>query len=300
MKCFRSLIALFAILFLVMSMSDSVNAAKRSSVKASTHATWLWHTSKIVTEQKEVLSFLKSQDVNTLYLQINQEIPISEYQEFIIESNKIGVRVQALDGAAEWITPNHKGPEQFLKWVASYQNVSTSLQDFSGIHLDVEPYLLTQWTTDYQTTINQYQNLLLSVKSQAKNMQLPVYADIPFWFDEYFYSNAKFGKGLLSEWVIKNTDGIAIMAYRNFTQGQNGILALTASETNFAAKANKKVVISVETEQMDEIPYLSFYQSSQEEMNAKLAEVNKHYQNTTSFDGLAIHHYVSWKKLAEK
>ncbi|ANC78646.1 hypothetical protein ABE65_018330 [Fictibacillus phosphorivorans] len=300
MKNYRSFFALFAILVLVISMSSNVNAAKKTSTSnKKTYATWLWHTNKIVTEPEEVLSFLKAQKVNTLYLQINQDIPVSTYQEFLSKANEIGVSVQALDGGPDWIEPGHIGPKQFTNWLSSYQKEASKSEKFTGIHLDVEPYLLKEWNTNYQITVKRYQDLLESSKMFAKKMRLPLYVDLPFWFDEHNYSNSEFGKGKLSEWVIRNTDGISIMAYRNFTQGQNGILALTSSEVKFATKVNKKVVISIETDNVDELSYLSFHHLSHDNMKSTLDMVEQSYQREKSFDGFAIHHYVSWKSLTD-
>jgi hypothetical protein len=285
---------------MVMTLTNHVSAAKESSIENRTYATWLWHTDKIVTEQNEVLTFLKSQKVNLLYLQINRDIPISNYQKFIKKARFIGVQVQALDGAPDWVIPTNNKPQAFIDWLSHYQKVSAKSERFSGIHLDVEPYLLDEWKNDYQLTVYRYQDLLVKTRAEAKKMRLPIHADVPFWFDEQFFSNKRYGTSRLSEWVIRVTDGISIMAYRNSSKGQNGILALTASEINFAKKVNKKVVISVETHELSELDYLSFYHLTEQDMRNTLTEVYTSYQKLKSFGGFAIHHYESWKKLVNK
>ncbi|WP_137791918.1 amidase [Bacillus sp. E(2018)] len=281
-------------------MSNDVYAAEKRRLQTNkTFATYLWHTNKIVTEKKDVLNFLQRKSVHTLYLQIDPDLQMSKYQEFIKEAHRIGVRVQALDGAPDWIDPNHRGPEQFMNWLANYQAKASNSEKFSGVHLDIEPYTISEWNTDNDLIVNQYQDLLNHIKLFANQINLPLYADIPFWFDVHFYSNKTFGKGRLSEWVIRNTDGISIMAYRNFTEGQNEIVALTASEVRYAKQMSKKVVIAIETNQIDDVPYLSFSHLTQQDMYHTLTKVNDHYYKEKSFDGFAIHHYSSWKQLTD-
>ncbi|MGA4722116.1 amidase [Fictibacillus nanhaiensis] len=296
----KGFICLFVIVSLVISMASPIYATDKRRLQTNkTFATYLWHTNKIVTDKKDILNFLQSKGVNTLYLQIDPNIQMSKYQQFIKDALKIGVRVHALDVAPDWIEPNHKGPEQFMNWLANYQLKASNSEKFSGIHLDVEPYTLTEWDTNHEEIVNRYQDLLINTKLFANQIKLPLYADIPFWFDEHFYSNNRFGKCSLSEWVIRNTDGISIMANRNFTDGQNGILALTASEVRYAKKMNKRVVIAIETDQIDDAPYLSFSHLTQQDMYHTLTKVNDHYYKEKSFDGFAIHHYSSWKQLTD-
>jgi hypothetical protein len=117
----KGFICLFVIVSLVITMSNPIYAAEKRRLQTNkTFATYLWHTNKIVTEKKDVSNFLQRKNVNTLYLQIDPNIQMSNYQEFIKEAHKIGVRVQALGGSPEWIEANHKAPEQFMNWLANY------------------------------------------------------------------------------------------------------------------------------------------------------------------------------------
>jgi len=241
-----------------------------------------------------VLNFLKAQKITDLYLQIIRAIGIKYYQSFISDASKLGISVHALDGDADYITQAGKPSlDAFFSWLANYQRVSKSNEKFKGIHLDVEPYILQQWNSFRNETIFKYQTYLIYVKKQSNFLKLPVTHDIPFWFDEIQYSNNN-GAGNLAEYVIKNSFGVTIMAYRD--KGQQ-IIDIVSNEMIIAAKYGKNVTVAVETNRSSEASYITFYEEGKSYMNQQLSIVKQQYNNNSSFNGLAIHDYNGWKTL---
>ena len=101
-----------------------------------------------------------------------------------------------------------------FNWLHTYNENSTESEQFSGVHLDVEPYLNSGWSLHQAQTIESYQALIMKASEKASQLQLTLEVDMPFWFDEVQYNN-QFGKGLLADWVIDHTDSVTIMAYRD-------------------------------------------------------------------------------------
>lgn len=282
----------FVLMLFLCLPSFTIGEAKKPIITS----TWLWNTYEIVTNEDEVLLFLQQQHVTDLYLQINRDIEISVYQRFIEKASAIGVKVHALDGDPNWATRHgYKLYEPLLHWLRHYDNISIEGQRFSGIHLDVEPYLLTDWNRNQKATIEFYQRFVLDFQKLAKDLELEFALDIPFWFDEIHYNNKKYGRGLLSEWLIDQTDLVTIMAYRNFALGKNGIIDLVKTEIDYASESGKKIVIAVETEPSHEGSHISF--SDITTLEQEVEKVMDHYKQSSSFRGVAIHHYNSWKQL---
>ncbi|WP_026695863.1 hypothetical protein [Peribacillus kribbensis] len=264
------------------------------SVKASmteTHATWLWNPWVLVDDEAGTLEFLEKKNVNKVYLQIDREIPDAVYQSFIEKASANGINIYALDGGPGWVAPSgYTSLDQLMNWVKMYQNSSSPAQRIAGVHLDVEPYLYSGWSTNQAATIKNYQSLFSKASSSTSALGLPLEADIPFWFDEITYKNT-YGKGNLAEWIIAHTDSVTIMAYRDTAPS---IIQLAENEVALAEKYKKPLVIGVETDQTSEGSTLTFYEEGEAYMNQELAKVSSHFFGAPGFGGIAVHHVGSW------
>ncbi|KOP78343.1 amidase [Lysinibacillus sp. FJAT-14745] len=257
-------------------------------------ATWLWDTTKIVEDESGVLSFLESKHINKLYLQINSDIASNYYKSFIDKATAKGIKVYALDGSASWVSAEgYEMQDQLFDWLHTYNENAAATEQFSGVHLDVEPYLNSGWSLNQGNTIESYQALLTKAKEGTEQLQIPLEVDMPFWFDEIAFSN-QYGNGILAEWVIDQVNSVSIMAYRDTAKD---IIKIVENEIEYAQKVNKSVVIGVETGASDEGKNITFYDNGEAYMNKQLARVHQHYANKTSYSGFAIHHVDSWMNM---
>ncbi|MCP2034379.1 hypothetical protein L1279_001362 [Planomicrobium sp. HSC-17F08] len=280
-----------AVLLVMMVFSYGLSGEAATEVRA----TWLWNPWNLISDEAGTLAFLESKNVNKVYVQIDRDIPADVYRGFVEKASAKGMDVYALDGAPVWVAKKgYTSQDQLMVWLKSYQAGSSNLQKFAGIHLDVEPYLYSGWSTNQKATILAYQNLLIKAKASASSLALPLEADMPFWFDEVSYNNT-LGRGLLAEWVIANTSSVTIMAYRDTAPF---IIDLVKSEVDFAAKYGKSTVIGVETAPTDEGDAISFFEEGEAYMNSQLAEVQAHYAGTPGYGGIAVHYIDSWKTMA--
>ncbi|WP_409303504.1 amidase [Peribacillus sp. SCS-155] len=267
------------------------------SAKASvpeTQATWLWNPWMIVDDEAGTIAFLEEKNVDKVYLQIDRDIPLTVYQSFIEKASGKGMMIYALDGAPSWVGPTGSTSlDQLMNWLKTYQNAASSIQKFTGVHLDVEPYLYSGWSTNQASTVKAYQTLIIKAKNSTASLSLQLEADLPFWFDEISFKNT-YGKGNLAEWVIGNTSSITIMAYRDSAPL---IIDLVKNEIAFAAKYNKQAVIGVETDQTNEGGMLSFFEEGEAYMNQELAKVKSFYAGTSGYGGVAVHHVGSWQTM---
>lgn len=298
MNIMKKAFVLVLILCMLEGMTVTMNHQKTLAMKKTEPlSTWLWDTSVLAADAAELLTFMEQNQVTDVFVQINKTIPARVYKNFIKKASSKGINVHALDGAPNWVSNQGLMLERsFFSWVNQYQLKALPEEQFSGIHLDVEPYLYSGWTSQYAKTVFAYQSLLIDSKQSAQALGLPLTVDIPFWFDEKSYSN-KYGKGKLSDWVIANTDSITIMAYRDGALGPNGIIEAVKNEMNDAALQNKKVSIGIETVKSSEGNYVSFYEEGQSYLAEQLGMIEARYQNLSSFNGFSVHSIHSWMNM---
>ncbi|WP_244093901.1 amidase [Jeotgalibacillus sp. R-1-5s-1] len=282
---------------LVMVLMMGMLSGMASEAKAQTYskATWLWNPWSLVDQQEEILQFFQARQVNKVYLQIDQDLSPTVYQLFISKASSQGIAVYALDGAPDWAAPKgYLAQDRLFSWLTKYQASSLPIQQFEGVHLDVEPYLYSGWNSKRGAVIKAYQNLYIKAGNQSTQLGIPFEADLPFWFDEIKYNNT-FGSGKLSDWVQKHTDGVTIMAYRDTA---DLIAAFSEHELKTGQSLGKAVTIGVETGHSYEGNNITFHEEGEMYLNQELEKVQGKVSGYKSFSGFAIHHTDSWMRLA--
>ncbi|SDO24672.1 hypothetical protein SAMN04488053_109113 [Alkalicoccus daliensis] len=275
-------------------MLTSTGALSVFASSSETKATWLWNPWMFVQDEAGTLAFLESKKVNKVYVQVDRDVPMQSYRSFIEKATAKNMKIYALDGAPDWAA--NKGDRHLntmMKWVGDYQKQAPAAAKFSGIHLDVEPYLLSGWKKNQARTVLDFQKLLMNGKQQAAAMNLPMEADLPFWFDEISYNNT-YGKGNLAEWAIEKMDGITLMSYRDSAPM---LIEIVKQEMAFGQKHSTPITVGVETMKSYEGNQVSFFEEGEAYMNQQLELVKKHYGGNSAFGGFAVHHVDSWKTL---
>ncbi|MHC1684878.1 MAG: hypothetical protein AB6733_18375 [Clostridiaceae bacterium] len=292
MKLFR----FFTILILVLNFNFPIKVQAYNNAPLST---WLWNTGDIVQNSDKILKFSSTKGVKVIYLQVNYDISTNAYKTFISKASSQNISVQALNGSPNWIFPNGQATQKrFFDWLTNYQNSARESEKFKGVHLDVEPYVNTLYEKSPNIVIEGYQSFLLSSINRSNLLKLPMNIDIPFWFDEVKYSN-KYGSGILVDWILRNVKQVTIMAYRNTSTGNNGIIKLISNEMNLAKKYNAKITVAVETHKSSEGSHISFYGMGQTKMQQQLDMVYNYYRSYSSFSGFAVHDINNWMLLGK-
>ncbi|WP_049681302.1 hypothetical protein [Peribacillus loiseleuriae] len=296
----KKLIHLLCGIFLMLHVFPgmAVAADSKYTYQNSTNlSTWLWDTSRIVSEPDTVINNLVLHHVNDLFLQIDTTIEQQVYREFISKATVNGIRIHALDGAPEWLT-DQKMQNAFLKWLNSYQKAALADEKFKGIHLDVEPYEHEQYEVKPHDLLVRYQSMMITMRNQANTLNLEFGIDIPFWFYGVMYNN-KYGKGNMAEWLCKHVEFITIMAYRDTGAGTDGIIGISAAEMKLFHKYNVKGTIAVETGRLaEDYKFVTFYEEGKDYLYEQLNLVYKHYNAEPALYGIAIHHYDSWMAMS--
>ncbi|WP_078551491.1 hypothetical protein [Bacillus alkalicellulosilyticus] len=260
-----------------------------------TFATWVWDSQLLVHEHEAILSFSEQQNIGALYVQIDQTLPFETYQSFIALANEKNINVFALDGAPEWIhTPEWK---DLLAWIYDYSATSNPNQQFTGIHLDIEPYLLPDWEENPEQVILDFQTVIQHV-STGMPPEMEFELAVPFWFSTMTYDN-RHGMGSLGRWLVQSADQLSVMTYRTDLLGENGLIELFDPFLQLAKEENKKVRIAIETIEIDN-ERVSFYYHHQSKLDETIRELLYFYKKQSHFTGIDVHHYQSWRDLLER
>jgi hypothetical protein len=303
-KEFRILL-LMSCLILCLSTACSTKAAAVGSVEpvdsyASIHgnldrpvrATWVWDTTQIRNGAQDVLNFAAENSINTIYLQINRDVKIPEYKNFIRLARAQHIAVDIMDGRSAWGLTESRGQiASFMDWIESYQAQALSNEKFAGIHLDIEPHVHPQWKTNQASVITQWQGNVDYIVERASAMKMPVAADLPFWLDNYKIPGSTMA---VSSWMIRKFDSITIMAYRDTAAA---IYSVAKDELIDAASVGKKISIAVETKQSKEGDFITFFEEGDAYMEQQLKLVEQMASVHASFNGFSVHEYSSWKTL---
>ena len=270
------------LLILFLPHSEKVNQNK---------ATWLWDASLIRSEPEEIVSFSVNHGITTIFLQIQQDVQEEEYRRFISAASREGIQVHALDGHPEWAYEN--GREEGLKllsWLEAYNRAASPEERFQGVQLDVEPYVLKRWDREQAQVVKEWSANMEAWVQEAERIALPLSAAVPFWLDSVPGPEGN-PDGSFSRWMIKRTDSIAIMAYRD--SGEQ-MYELSKEELEQADELGKSVWIGMELAHTDEGEHLTFYAKSRGEMEDEAERAASLGSEHPSFAGIAVHHYQAW------
>jgi hypothetical protein len=283
-------------------VSLPANAGITNQVYAATvdrpvyKATWLWNTSSLFQSMENTFQILQQNGVNLVYLQVDPDVRASDYSSFIREASARGIEVHALGGAPDWIVQDKQiKVYKLIDWVKTYNNSVPAVEQFKGIHLDVEPFVLQAWYADTDTMLGLWRDTVSGFVEEMKieTPNLIAGADLPVWLEKFNVPDGQGGRTTLSNWMIHKLDQSTLMAYRD---NAADIISSITIELAEAEKNGKPVIVAVETLQSSEGP-ISYYEKGRSQMMRDLSTVDETLRSRTPYAGYAFHDYDGWNRL---
>ena len=315
----RTITLCFAIAISVLVLC-CVSVAPRRSAVAAPRAIWIWEDDAIrMLDEDEALreieNFLDRQHISTMYLYADEyhgrNILMNDpekYRKLIANAHARGFKVFALLGSAYLRTEEYILPEKRQAAVRMFGSVLDFNRDttdaserFDGVNIDIEPYLLDDWSSARERRGRQYLDLsaeFMRMKA-AVGSSLLVGPAMPFWFDGIEDVEWKGQRRKLNEFVQDIYDYVAIMDYRNVAEGSDGIVSHAQDELDYADRMNKKVMIGVETLQTTPAK-VTFFGKGAQYFEAQLALAEAAMTQHRSFGGFVVHHLKSYRVLVEE
>ena len=254
---------------------------KTTAASKLNQALWVWNTAELLAskeQQQELVDFAKREGFTDLFLQLQGagqgrrpqgEIApdAARWRPFLSLLSRSGVRGHALDGFNRYaLREFHEAVLRTVENVIRYNRSVQPDEAFQGLHYDVEPYLIAGFSGPARGRIlDSYLELLQKIVAKTRPAGLRSGVDIPFWFDgRDEFTGQRFSvefRGIskpVSEHVIDLVDTIAVMDYRSYAFGADGLLALARGELEYAAKSGKHVFVGLETTHLPDEDLLDF------------------------------------------
>ncbi|WP_103107035.1 hypothetical protein [Brevibacillus reuszeri] len=254
--------------------------------------TYIWRAETIRTEKDEILAFAKENDVNLLYVRIDMQQPISMYRDFVRGAKAAGIEVHAMGGHPIWALTESRGKIlKLVNWVKAYNQEVSSAEQFHGVHLDIEPYVMPVWREKKEAVLRQWMgNIEAFVEATKHETNLEASVDLAAWLDKTPTPGQP--DKPFAHWMMEQMDHTTLMAFRDHAEG---IIGLVENQMKYAQSIDKKLVVAVETKESHEGDFITFYEEGRGEMNRQLELVTKALEGYSSFMGQAIHAYEYWK-----
>lgn len=269
---------------LVSIMTSVINVPK---------GTWIWDSHIIKQDQEKIINFAKMNSVTSFYLQVNRDIDPAIYEEFIRKAHSEGILVEALEGRPEWVYKSgQEDIRKFIEWVKTYNSSVSPESSFAGLHFDIEPYALSEWTKSNKVILESWMNNLRLIEKETKGTGLKISMDVPYWLNTVHVPGKNYS---MSAWMLEKFDCLVIMNYRNHALGDNGIVENAQAMLREASTLKKEIVVAVETIKSKEGPRVSFYSMSNELMEKELQSAHNQLARYESYAGFAIHDFKGWK-----
>jgi len=258
---------------------STMGGVSLAAATPGTRAMWVWGTQS----PDEVVAWAAAQNVSEIFVYVEGSLAndgsLPRLRDFAARTAAAGIKLRALGGEPGWAVDHADA----LAWQRSV--VATGL--FSGIHLDVEPYLTAGWAADQEMVKTSYLSLLDKMRGS-----LPVEADVPFWYGQY-----KVGRKNFADEVLKRVSAVTVMSYRDTATGTNSMYAVSEDWLKRGATAGKRVRLGAEVDPVSDCRNCSFAEEGARRMTTVLAQVDTAARKSPAYAGVAVHRYGSWRIL---
>lgn len=305
-----------AFVFLIISFAS---LTMTNAAFAATRAIWIWENDayKMLDNDKvreRVEDFLIQHHISIMYLYADEfrdrNILVKEpkrYRKLIKKAHARGLQVYALLGSKYLHTEAYVESNKQSIAIRMFRNVleynrksPDTASRFDGVNIDIEPYLLKDWSSARTLHLKQYLDLSVAFMQMKKSYgtDIPVGPAMPFWYDGIDDVKWQGKRQNVNEYVQSIYDYVAIMDYRNVALGSDSLISLSRNELEYADKIDKKVMIGVET--LNTSPAkVTFYGKSNEYFEEQLALAEEAFSKYKSFSGFVIHHLEPYRDLVK-
>jgi len=237
---------------------------------------WIWQPAPV----DDIVGWATAHGVRDLFVGFpGGSADLSWYRALRTRADRARLTMSALGGDPAWALD----PAAATRWADSARRTNL----FSGLHIDVEPYLLPAWNSDRATVLRKYTEMLSVLRGQA----LPVEYDVPFW-----YATVPAAGGNLADAVLARATRLTVLTYRNTVTGPNSLLDV-GRDMLTRARSGTSIRLAIETQQLAECAYCTYYGARQPTVTAALADIDRLAGSYPAYAGVAVHNYQAWRAL---
>jgi hypothetical protein len=191
------------------------------------------------------------------------------------------VDLYAMGGDPSWVLL----PAVAADWAT--EALDTGL--FGGLHLELEPWGLDEWTTERDRTIAQLLSCIGGVHAVAQAHAVPLEVSLPWWLHRHTD-----GDGTpLDLAAMHRADAVTVVTYFDSVEAIRGHATVGLAH---AASLGLPVRLAVLTYQVPAAG-LSFVGTDPGVFESALARINRDHARTRNYLGVAVEDYSGWRAL---
>ncbi|HSX16267.1 MAG TPA: hypothetical protein VLF40_05735 [Candidatus Saccharimonadales bacterium] len=303
-----------------------------------TNAVWDWSNilDKQPAELRGIGSFMHLHQLNTVYIDVGRYADILNdkdkaqaavdrqdlamaIERYVTALQTRGIKVYAAAGDTNWSDRDkHYLPLGILAFVQEY-NAAYPEAKLAGVEFDVEAYnqpgfadgsltvkslVLTDYLSMVQELVQAQQTY-----THKTTKQLEIGFAIPYWLDNENGNipsvnwHEKTGPTLfhlLDQLNALPKSNVVVMAYRNAARGNDGVIAHSRTEVDYAhAKApHVRVIIGQEVTDVEPAK-ITYFGSSKTDLSAQFGYVRDEFKTSGTFGGIAINDLTGYESMLE-
>ena len=314
--------------------SDSNNESHPLSRLTNTYsnAVWDWNFPESSEINNEFFTALSQRGVDSIYLNINSFIDIYEQSDidkktndllkfnnalrkYIVTAKNVGISVHAVAGGKNWGNSSHRYLNKIIIDFVFGFNRKNPDYNFAGLQFDIEPYSQEWFFVNQESILSQYLDSVDEITKYFSQLQVgqgdldPIDLGfaVPYWFDGenenmkkiLWKGEEKFVLYHLLNRLNTVQDGyIALMSYRNFSEGRDGVIEHSKTEINFLTEYLPRVDIVIAQETSDVYPgKITYYEKKFSYMNDQLENIASFFGNSKNLKGFAFNNAETFLNL---
>jgi len=287
-------------------------------------AIWVWNAATITdpVEQARLFAVCGVKRIRTVFQDVgdcflppgkgDDKHPVTSaaLARFVREAHRRGIRVLALDGHPRWALASEQPvPIGRIERALAFNQQVTGESRIDGFQMDIEPHLIEGFGTEQREAIlREYLDLVARLVGVIRQKQpdFEFGVALPFWLDGQSPSSPVKWRGTakaLTWHAMDQLSGlsrshVAVMAYRDFTDGPDGSIRHAADEVAYeGGKAGRvRVFVGQETAKLEGEPEkTTHFEEGLGSLERCIRELNARFGGTPQYAGAAIHHWDSYK-----
>lgn len=250
-------------------------------------AMWAWNWSN----SADVVRFAEAQGVTAIFAYVAPGFTTPAYvppgwsvpewpliTSLVRDADAAGITVYAMGGDPSWVAD----PSVAVGWAD--EALGTGL--FAGLHLELEPWQVSTWTTNRSASIADFVTCLADVHAVARSYGVPDEVSLPWWLYQY---TAPTGAPL-DQVAMANADAVTIVTYFGTTTQLQSSAAVEQADAQALGLPFRLAALSDEATPS----WLTFYGDTLAQFDAALGRVNSAMAGTTGYLGVAVEDYTGW------
>lgn len=270
-----------AIILLVILIAACVSMPQKSA-GAERHKSGIfaWHWDALNPDSRDgILQLLISHNIRELYQYVPRDTDDGITEGLVRAAEEAGIQVYLLTGEPEWAL------ERDAEHVRQ-ELLRAKLYGFSGLVVDVEPYLLPEWKTSRNEVFQSYVDGLCRAKKQANEQGLELILCIPYYWDEQLDSE------LYEMLIDEGCDTLAVMNYYRKNEAEH-----IRKEAALCSKYRKALIQIYELQRpgTSGLKEVNTYYGDALALRESWAALSQEFQKQAF--SCALHELRSWKEM---